>query len=421
MDIKNKEINELTDSLFSDAFSEYPKINPEVDTFVAAQIIENAYNNASLNFRDKISRLIRKRTDEETLDNGIVKEIELFFESMYSSKNNINIITTNYDDLIEKVIFKQEANVYSKASNKKYNGLTRANIFHIHGVVDKPETITITMNDYFNFQSHENYLTHKTYSLLEENTTVILGYSLGDFNINKIINEVNQEKKHLSQNNSIFFVSQRPVDDLKKQYYDSVFGIKVIDEMEIIDFLKNIVSKKEEAELIHKQVESIAQLVNGASFQLNDIKSIPELFDEVIDRMNLMNKNINDYDAVEALLCMLKDKKECTSEDGAFAQYKELADWIISFLKAISWSKISDEHKQKIEEFICFSFRKMSKKLYLGYSWAAHQVWANEWENIPTDSKIDIQNYIIEHRSEFQEKNQIGEIIPEYIVGVNND
>lgn len=212
---KHKNIKDLGDTVFIQEENEIQIVN-DLDTIMVALLLENAFKSVELDIREVISEVIVEHTLDVTINSDNLKTTKLFFENYYpkvtlthqnnDGRKNINIIITNYDDIIEKHIFENQANIFSNAVHKKLNYINHPNVYHIHGEIYNPETIIITLDDYYKFQSVENYLTRKMYSLIEEGTTVILGYSLGDFNINKILNEVNHEKNKYLNNNKMFYI-----------------------------------------------------------------------------------------------------------------------------------------------------------------------------------------------------------------------
>lgn len=80
---------------------------------------------------------------------NIKKAIEI---KEFQKINPKAIITTNYDTLLENIIFKQRCKV--RIGQKEFSGIPdehKIDLYKIHGCITKPESIIITKEDYDNF------------------------------------------------------------------------------------------------------------------------------------------------------------------------------------------------------------------------------------------------------------------------------
>jgi len=101
----------------------------------------------------------------------------------FSKTNPAAIITTNYDELLEKIVFKDFKSVIGqKIISDRIKG-KNGRILKIHGCVTKPESIVISENDYEVFISKQKYLSAKLLTFFIEYPIIIMGYSLSDRNI----------------------------------------------------------------------------------------------------------------------------------------------------------------------------------------------------------------------------------------------
>lgn len=104
-------------------------------------------------------------------------------------RNIAGFITTNYDTFLEtlapdyKVYVGQEELLFSSIQNI-------AEIYKIHGSVNKPNSIVITHKDYQNFDQKAAYLSAKLLTIFLENPIIFIGYSINDTNIRKIITSI---------------------------------------------------------------------------------------------------------------------------------------------------------------------------------------------------------------------------------------
>jgi len=105
------------------------------------------------------------------------------------------IVTTNYDDLFERVYKKSKLSVILENSQ-----LTLANtpvkLYKIHGDMTHPESMVLTDSDYntfFSFANKNKSLWNKVASLADESSFLFLGYSLEDPNVQKLLTELIDE------------------------------------------------------------------------------------------------------------------------------------------------------------------------------------------------------------------------------------
>lgn len=118
------------------------------------------------------------------------------------------IVTTNYDRLIE-YLFDNKYQSYTEQSDYFYSfSSLNAEIYKIHGSIDKPNTMIITQEDYNLFESKAYLSTAKLLSILCERPIIFIGYSLSDENIRsileKLINCLTQQQLQALQSNLLF-------------------------------------------------------------------------------------------------------------------------------------------------------------------------------------------------------------------------
>jgi SIR2-like domain len=119
------------------------------------------------------------------------------------------IITTNYDQFLEKIFPEYEAIVGQKIIRRDINVV--GEIFKIHGSVIEPNSIVITESDYENYRDKKKYISAKLLTYLAEHPVFIFGYSLNDPNVSGIIEDIGEilcGKSGLVDN--IFYVEWRP-------------------------------------------------------------------------------------------------------------------------------------------------------------------------------------------------------------------
>ena len=144
-------------------------ITPKIELSICAQVLELEYRKKDFDIRATVAKILRERINDATVNNKKVKLVRNFFKA----HPHVNIVTTNYDSILSEYILKGRSKVFVDGSSIPKSNIGQ-NIFHIHGCITKPSSMVLTINDYFRFQHKDNYLSRKFYTLLQENTVVIL-------------------------------------------------------------------------------------------------------------------------------------------------------------------------------------------------------------------------------------------------------
>ncbi|MFC7001870.1 SIR2 family protein [Pseudobowmanella zhangzhouensis] len=219
--------DELIDQLF-------PDNKPVMPLEECASIIQVRMQSAGKCLHTEIAKIIRKLKLGKSSE-----KVKKFVEEF----SDLKFITTNYDDLIEKGLLEdKESTSYSIGYpvNRQPKGVQ---VYHVHGSVKHPKKMVVTADDYFRFINRPDYFSKKIQTLIEENTTIIIGYSLGDINFRAILNNQRSNRIHDINRQNLFFLSRSEVDQNVKDYYDRSYGLRVIDNTEIDVFISNIINK----------------------------------------------------------------------------------------------------------------------------------------------------------------------------------
>ena len=106
-----------------------------------------------------------------------------------SVRNLAGVITTNYDDFLERQF--QGYTRYIGQNELIFSSLQGvAEIYQIHGSVDKPASLVINEADYIDFSAKSKYLAAKLMTIFMEYPIIFMGYSLNDSNVVNIINSI---------------------------------------------------------------------------------------------------------------------------------------------------------------------------------------------------------------------------------------
>ncbi|MCT0009301.1 hypothetical protein EFL57_02195 [Weissella confusa] len=113
-------------------------------------------------------------------------ELKLFAKVLSKAKM---IITTNYDDMIEQLLTKQnkEADVFVGSSSFFRETTGWGELYKIHGTNSDPASIVITDEDYQKFDSNSILLNAKLLTSLVDSPILFLGYSMTDENVRSLL------------------------------------------------------------------------------------------------------------------------------------------------------------------------------------------------------------------------------------------
>lgn len=125
---------------------------------------------------------IAKLVGDLTLKDGVEDELN---ELKRARKNIGSIITTNYDQLIEK-IFEFNPLVGNDILLSNPYGA----IYKIHGCVTDISKIIITADDYKKFDEQYELIRAQMLSIFVHNPIIFLGYGIGDRNIQQILKTI---------------------------------------------------------------------------------------------------------------------------------------------------------------------------------------------------------------------------------------
>ena len=101
-----------------------------------------------------------------------------------------NVITTNYDHLIEN-----NSDLQCIIGNKDFINdkcIGYGEVYKIHGCCSRPNSIIITSRDYEDFNKKKSFYHAKLLLSFIEQPIIFLGYSLNDFYIESILNDISE-------------------------------------------------------------------------------------------------------------------------------------------------------------------------------------------------------------------------------------
>lgn len=357
------------------------------DLTICAQIIEGEYLKKRKNIKEEISKIIQAKINEKTIDKAKLEHLQAFF----LEHPNINIVTTNYDTIFSDYIIPITSRIVIEGSIiPRLN--SGQNIYHIHGCINRPESIILTINDYYNFQNSNNYFSRKFFTLLQETTVAILGYSLGDFNLNSILNEVKNSKNESFRRTELYYVTKDSIADVIEKFYSITYGIKVIQNTKTESFFDNIDTQYDKAKKIIDSVEDLKDIMAGTHTYTDEFLKLRISLTTILLQAASLGIDSKDQRFIEILFKLLKKKRDFTREDNAWPQYEHLADWLIEIASIIVIK--GTELEAEFCEIATYSLSYSSRKLYKGYSWHAWESWHNRWHEMKIENQLMIEDII---------------------------
>lgn len=264
-----------------------------------AQIIELAFLREGQDFRKVIADLLA----QSPVDTAASATLKTFLESHLG----VDVITTNYDLLIESMLpGKCNSNYPGKPVARRDNCV---DVFHIHGCVLNPAGMVVTTNDYYRFINDGGYFSQKVSTMLHENSTVIMGYSLSDPNLKALLNQYRATSGRAINRGNLFYVTHGVVPRHIKDYYETAYGIAVEENTEIDDLLNRVELKFLQAKEQVEKAESNLRMVlsSKGKWSVSYLKLRDSLF-HIIATANTNGHEVHSADFAKMLAVVLEKK-----------------------------------------------------------------------------------------------------------------
>ncbi|MEH7239406.1 SIR2 family NAD-dependent protein deacylase [Bacillus sp. JJ1562] len=310
--------------------------------------------------------------------------------SQYLNKINPSwIITTNYDLVIERLLTGR-----SKTLSPKDN-LTHPKsiipIYHLHGVRHEPESIVITQDDYIPLFRPNEYRQTKLSLTIKESTTLILGYQLGDVNVQSAVdwskNIFPQSKEYPHE-----IIQAIRKSEPSSEPYRNISGNIVIEINEIEDFLQELTDffierENEYNTKIEKINELIGKLTENKAEQVDRFIKSQELRLGLLKLLSRFEQYmVTPY--IDFMSACIDKTWENAAPDGAFDAYDDNLRILLDIVINYEYKKMPPA----LFEFVCYSLDRVLEYVgdYIspipyGKSFKATSTWHNKKKEIPLE------------------------------------
>jgi hypothetical protein len=305
---------------------------------------------------------------------------------------DFDVITTNYDLLFEFLAAGAGRVCHSLAPGVTVpHSHSDVDVYHVHGSIYSPKNMVVTSDDYFKFMNRDSYFSKKLSTILHENTIVMLGYSLGDTNLKSIINEYRVFARNNGEYPNLFFVTREFVDQRIKDYYSHCYGIRVVENTEILTFFQRLNAGIAKAD---GRVEVVSATVREAlrldgPFDEAYIRDA-ESFYEIIYAVAAIGAAVNNSKVVSMIGRIIAQKTDLTYQNNAWDQYNHLADWLIYLGEIV---EIYDKSIRDVYlKAVLNSMLTMGNDT--GKAWAAMAAWQRGWRRVLASNRHLIRQFI---------------------------
>jgi len=206
------------------------------------------------------------------------------------------------------------------------------------------------------------------------------------------LNEVKNSKNESFRKTDIHYISRNKIPEIIKKFYLYTYGLNVIENVEILDFLKKIDEHYAEAENIISKVENLQLVMNGTKIYLDKFLKLKSSLSIILIQAGRLGIESDDVNFLKVLNTILEKKREFCKEDGAWDQYEHLADWLIDIASLVVIK--GTDFETDFCEIVRYSLNRCSKKKYFGYSWYAYWEWKNRWDEMKIENQVLLQEFI---------------------------
>lgn len=356
---------------------------PEIATRICEGISEQksiSYVDAKDRFKKVICDITNWLPNEEKRD--------IFSEYL----NNINpswIITTNYDLVLERLLTGRCKTL--SPNDYLTHPKSLIPIYHLHGVRHDHESIIITQEDYIPLFRPNEYRQTKLALTIKESTTLILGYQLGDVNVQSAVdwskNIFPESKEYPHQ-----IIQAVRKSTPSSTPYRNISGNIVIEIKEIEEFLDELTKYfTEKQDEYNSQIEKVNSLIGELT------ENREEQVDRFIKNQKLrlgLLKLLSRFEQymvtpyIDFMSACIDKTWSNAVPDGAFEPYDDNIRILLDIIINYEYKKMPPA----LFEFVSYSLDRVfmyvgdnPNSIPLGNSFKATETWHRNKKKIPLE------------------------------------
>lgn len=321
---------------------------------------ENLKTNTKISkFKIYISNLFKD------LDIRDSEETNQELESLEKAKKNVSsIITTNYDQLIEKIF-----NFSPLIGNDIVLKNPYGSVYKIHGCVTDPNNIIITASDYNNFDKKYEFIKAQLLSIFIHNPIIFIGYSISDENIKNLLKTIfsnipaNSDISKKIRNNFLLIEHERGKSSREVIEHDIDL---LIDGVSTIVRINKI--KTDQYSIIYDEIANLTLPISAM-----DIKKVQNILKKITngDASELIVQFANDIDDTNNsdMVVAIGTKDSITVKDEKITDYANSSDLLLKYFQIVDNNNkdlVKGLNKltiQSSEYFPIFGFEKIGYDL----------------------------------------------------------
>lgn len=368
---------------------------------IAQEIVNHIQENSSSKISMRRAQLKLKRSVCNACDLLPNKKKAEKYRKIFKKVPIQWVITTNYDFLLEDVIPGSVCHLPNQYLNARTDYIP---IYHLHGHRRSPSSIVITESDYIKLLAPTEYRQLKLNLLLAESTTVMLGYSLGDVNVQSAISWSTTFTDEHGLNNedyqSLVVQALYVTKDPREMPYKGNNGETIIETDDLFSFLDEIKDAIKERQEEHNETvnllngwldKELSSLIADDSTARDDFIHAITQFPRCYDIQKLI-------DFLDAVLNPIWDEAR---EDGGFSHYGRYLNVLLDILVNLPAENIHPSLFSYLADRLdnVATYMEYDGSHTHGSSWEATDIWQSRKESIPKEMTRELTKYAKRHGS----------------------
>lgn len=290
------------------------------------------------------------------------------------------VVTTNYDFLVENSLDHPETLLPDQTIRAR-RGMVP--VVHIHGHVVNPSSIVIAEEDYAQALNPTDYRHVRLGLLFAESTTLMIGYSLGDVNVQTALQYSRRyrnpsEEMHPADLGDLVFAHRTPAPEAEPRL--GAWGEVIVDATESFALLAEIVAARAPLADYWERVKTFAAGLASQPGATNFFVNDPAWRKSFIEGVRLVPAALGAGGTVQFVQQALSELSRRATSSGGWPHY---TTWLNVVLDVMEQWPLGTMPPQ-LFEYIAKELQDISSLIepngntsILGYAWAATTLWHN--------------------------------------------